>query len=74
MANELSTSQPHKIILREEEIFDVSLATFYVFDKESAGAPWPPRPSRGGPCCIVSAGAPPPPRNSRGGPCGSSIG
>jgi hypothetical protein len=28
----------HEIILREEEIFDVSLATFYVFDKERAGA------------------------------------
>ena len=27
-----------EIILREEEIFDVSLATFYVFDKERAGA------------------------------------
>ena len=27
----------HEIILREEEIFDVSLATFYVFDKERAG-------------------------------------
>src|SRR5215510_13024522 len=28
----------HEIILREDEIFDVSLATFYVFDKERAGA------------------------------------
>jgi hypothetical protein len=28
----------HEIILREEEICDVSLATFYVFDKEGAGA------------------------------------
>jgi hypothetical protein len=28
----------HEIILREEEISDVSLATFYVFDKEGAGA------------------------------------
>jgi hypothetical protein len=28
----------HEIILREEEICDVSLATFYVFDKEEAGA------------------------------------
>ena len=27
----------HEIILREDEIFDVSLATFYVFDKERAG-------------------------------------
>jgi hypothetical protein len=24
----------HEVILREDEIFDVSLATFYVFDKE----------------------------------------
>jgi hypothetical protein len=28
----------HEIILREDEIFDVSLATFYLFDKERAGA------------------------------------
>ncbi len=28
----------HEIILSEEEISDVSLATFYVFDKENAGA------------------------------------
>ena len=27
----------HEIILREDEIFDVSLATFYLFDKERAG-------------------------------------
>jgi hypothetical protein len=27
----------HEIALREEEISDVSLATFYVFDKEGAG-------------------------------------
>jgi hypothetical protein len=27
----------HEIILREEEISDVSLATFYVFDKEGGG-------------------------------------
>ncbi len=27
----------HQITLCEEEIFDVSLATFYVFDKENAG-------------------------------------
>ena len=29
-----SISQSHEIFLGEEEIFDVSLATFYVFDKE----------------------------------------
>jgi hypothetical protein len=28
----------HEIILGEEEISDVSLATFYVFDKENVGA------------------------------------
>ena len=28
----------HEITLGEEEIADVSLATFYVFDKENAGA------------------------------------
>jgi hypothetical protein len=28
----------HSIVLREDEIFDVSLATFYVSDKEAAGA------------------------------------
>jgi len=30
---------PHEITLNEEEISDVSLATFYVFDKETAGTP-----------------------------------
>src|SRR4029450_8515063 len=29
-----------QITLSEEEIADVSLATFYVFDKEHAGTPW----------------------------------
>src|SRR4029077_89202 len=29
----------HEITLGEEEISDVSLATFYVFDKENAGTP-----------------------------------
>ena len=29
----------HEITLGEEEISDVSLATFYVFDKENAGPP-----------------------------------
>ena len=38
-ANTSPTSQSHsqQIFLGEEEISDVSLATFYVFDKESAG-------------------------------------
>jgi hypothetical protein len=31
-----STSQPHGLFLGEEEISDVSLSTFYVFDKENA--------------------------------------
>jgi hypothetical protein len=31
----------HEITLGEEEISDVSLATFYVFDKENAGTSWP---------------------------------
>ena len=31
------TGASHEIILAEEEISDVSLATFYVFDKETAG-------------------------------------
>jgi len=33
-----SAGAGHEITLREEEVADVSLATFYVFDKESAGA------------------------------------
>jgi hypothetical protein len=32
-------SQKHELFLDEEEISDVSLATFYVFDKENAGPP-----------------------------------
>jgi len=31
-----STAAGHEITLREEEVADVSLATFYVFDKENA--------------------------------------
>lgn len=34
-----NTALPHEIILGEEEISDVSLSTFYVFDKENTGAP-----------------------------------
>ena len=33
-----SAGVSHEITLSEEEISDVSLATFYVFDKENAGA------------------------------------
>jgi hypothetical protein len=36
-ANTPPPSQNHEIFLGEEEISDVSLATFYVFDKENAG-------------------------------------
>jgi hypothetical protein len=39
-ANTPPPSQNHEIFLgEEEEISDVSLATFYVFDKENAGLP-----------------------------------
>ena len=38
-ANTSLPSQKHEIFLAEEEIFDVSLATFYVFGKENAGPP-----------------------------------
>ena len=38
-ANTSLPSQKQEILLGEEEISDVSLATFYVFDKENAGAP-----------------------------------
>jgi hypothetical protein len=31
----------HEITLGEEEISDVSLATFYIFDKENVGTSWP---------------------------------
>src|ERR1700739_3295738 len=32
-----SRSQNHEIFVGDEEIFDVSLSTFYTFDKENAG-------------------------------------
>ena len=34
-----NTSPRHEIFLGEEEISDVSLSTFYVFDKENAATP-----------------------------------
>src|SRR5271156_4783903 len=34
-----NTLTPHEIFLGEEEISDVSLATFYVFDKENVTKP-----------------------------------
>ena len=38
-ANTPPPSQSNEIILGEEELSDVSLATFYVFDKENTGPP-----------------------------------
>jgi hypothetical protein len=38
-ANTSPPPQKHEIFLGEEEISDVSLATFYVLDKENAGRP-----------------------------------
>jgi hypothetical protein len=38
-ANVPSNSQSHEIFLGEEEISDVTLTTFYVFDKENTGSP-----------------------------------
>jgi hypothetical protein len=35
---EQQAPQPHEFTLSEEEVGDVSLATFYVFDKENAGS------------------------------------
>jgi hypothetical protein len=64
MANELSISRRHESVLSEEEICDVSLATFHVFDKENAEAP-AARHFRGGPCIQ----APTISRHFRGGPC-----
>ena len=62
-----STSQSREIFLGEEEISDVSLATFYVFDKENAGAPPPAQKVRLARCgrgcgCGQASG--------RGGACG----
>ena len=38
-ANTSPPSQKHEILLGEEEFSDISLAMFYVFDKENAGPP-----------------------------------
>ena len=45
-------TSPPQITLSEEEIADVSLGTFYVFDKENAGTPrqFAQRGCRGGGC------------------------
>jgi len=46
-----NTGMSHQVVLGEEEISDVSLATFYVFDKESAGSLKPGvQLARGGGC------------------------
>ena len=37
-AGDIPTQNTAPVLLAEEEISDVSLATFYVFDKENAGA------------------------------------
>lgn len=50
-ANAPSASQSKGLLLGEEELFDVSLATFYVYDKENAGSSAPTqglRLARGG--------------------------
>jgi hypothetical protein len=46
-----STGVSHEIALREEEIFDVSLATFYIFDKEGIAQPGARRLAAGCACC-----------------------
>jgi hypothetical protein len=52
-----NTGVMHEITLREEEICDVSLATFYVFDKDSVGTLRPRlRLTAGGGC---PCGSPP---------------
>ena len=40
LANASAPSQKQELVLGEEEISDVSLATFHVFDKENAGPPF----------------------------------
>ena len=39
LANTSPPSQKNELFLGEEEICDVTLATFYIFDKENAGPP-----------------------------------
>jgi len=53
-----NTGISHEITLGEEEIFDVSLTTFYVFDKETAGT-FPPDVQLAGGCsgCGCFGGA-----------------
>src|SRR6201988_3213343 len=59
LANTSPPSQKHEIFLGEEEISDVTLATFYVFDKENAGPPPLLKlrlAARGGAGCACSFG------------------
>jgi hypothetical protein len=55
-ANIPSISQSHEIFLGEEEISDVSLATFYLFDKENTGAIGLRFDRRGNACGCGGAG------------------
>jgi hypothetical protein len=56
------TASRHVITLSEEEIFDVSLSTFYVFDKENAGTHHPDvqlaAERRGGRTAVAAEAAP----------------
>ncbi len=51
-----NTGISHEITLGEEEIFDVSLATFYVSDKETAGTLPPGVQVAGGGCSGSACG------------------
>ena len=67
-ANPSSPSQKHEIFLGEEEISDVSLAAFHVFDKENAGPPplfQKPRLAAGCGAAMPVASAVPTGRNLR---------
>jgi hypothetical protein len=71
-----STSQSHEIFLGEEEISDVSLATFYIFDKENTGPPslaQELRLTQGGGCACGRCGGCGGRRNGYGG-CGGCSG
>jgi hypothetical protein len=60
-----SQSQNHEVFLGEEEISDVSLATFYVFDKENTGQPPPAQQLRLARCGGCGCGC-----HGGGGGCG----
>ena len=55
-ANTSPTAQSHEIFLGEEELSDVSLATFYVFDKENAPPPLGQKLAFGGGCGCHGCG------------------